>query len=142
MALSPLQAISGQYGRVLVNGVSASLAKYTVTPSCGDIHSTNFNSLGWEEGIFGITVAEIKLEGMYDGALDPFESLGFVPGGYTYNVKIYMDIELPVFFNFPVVRCISMGVDTNVEDAARVVINLRTHGPFFFPLNAEPNDVA
>ena len=109
------------------------MGNFTVTPSAGDIPTTNYEGGGYEEGLTGINVCEIEFAGFYDMANPPYAVLGLIPGVYT-ALRLYTSRTGGFFFSFPSWRLLSAPLVSNVENKAVMVsFKAKSDGPFFYP---------
>src|SRR5262245_32813317 len=109
------QPISGTDGRVQYNGDNLNLDSFTVTPSAGDIVTTNYESGGHEEGITGVDVCEFEFSGMYDAG-DPPYLAGLTVGNKTNALKLFVSRSGNKFFNFPKWRLLQAPVTSEVNN--------------------------
>jgi hypothetical protein len=134
MPTSTIVAITGTNSRITVNGGSPlNVEKYTISVRVGDINITDFESQSdgtvWEYGVTGIQVADITWEGCYDSGNGPF---GYGPG-LVQNVNIYVSKTSAISFNFPFMRILSIGVNTDVNGLTKFTVTGKSSGPFTMP---------
>lgn len=128
----------GYQAAVYVNGTFVTLRHYTVTDQHGKILSTNFQSLGVQEKVFGIGVVDVVLEGYADQNMDPWAILGFVSGGYVNNVRIYVSVTSAEYWTFNSLAIDSVKQEVNIEDAIKITVNCQSNGTWLYPTGVVP----
>lgn len=108
------------------------MANWTVTPSVGDIPTTNYEGGGYEEGITGIAVCEIEFAGFYDALYPPFANS--ITPGVLGGLKLYTSRTGGFFFSFPSWRLLSAPVVSDVNNKVLMVsFKGKSDGPWFYP---------
>lgn len=128
------QPIAGTDGRFQVGGDNLNLEKFTVTPQATEIPGFNFESGGFDEGIFGKQWIEWEVSGMYDALDPPFNVPSLKAGAILSNVKLYISKSTNKFFNMPLARVMSAPVTNEVEGKVTVTIRGKSQGAFFYPV--------
>ena len=134
MSRSGISARSGINGRVSLDGTVANLAEWKVTTRSEFLDTSNHESNGYEEGIFGFRGADITLTGDWDAALNPFDDPpNLEDGQFIANTKLYISRTDDKYYNFAEIAIISADVTTPAKGKVSFSVTAKANGTFTVP---------
>jgi len=114
---------SGRTGSITVGGSSQPLNQWGLDYKCDPIETTNFDSKGYAEHVYGIRSADISASGPYDG------SAGAQPGtGDKVTFALSTGTGGPSFSIDAVLT--SVKIDVDVKDVAKISYTATSTGEF------------
>lgn len=126
--------VSGKKGKITLNGTTVKLKKWSVNPQSQDHDSTNFESEGFGEGLGGIREADVNFEGDWDSAQNPHDDPpNIMDGEVITDVRLYIDRDNSLFFDFDEIRIISVPVNQEVRGVCQISVSAKTNGEFSYP---------
>lgn len=134
MATSGIKARAGYLGRIQAAGVNLKLKKWSVKDRSEDQDTTNFESGGYEEGIGGVTGADVTFSGDWNAGQNPFDSPpALIPGTIITNCYLYINKLETQFYLFANLRIIDCTIATEVPGKATYECSAKADGTFTRP---------
>ena len=134
MTTSGIKARSGKSGRVSIGGTSIKLSEWKVTTRTELLDTSNFDSGGYEEGVFGFRGADISFTGDWNAGVNMFDTPPNIEDGqFVETVLLYTNTTDNQYYSFPEIAIISADVTTTAKGKVSVSVTAKANGTFTVP---------
>jgi hypothetical protein len=126
--------LSGKDGRFTINGQVITLEMWKVDPEASDVNGYNFESQGFDEGVFGKRKATITAKGFWDSDKNPNGSpVKLKDGQILDNCQLFITRNTSRCFTFPLLRVPRVTVQNEADGRVDIEFTGVSQGKFFYP---------
>ena len=126
--------LSGKDGRLVINGHVVTLEKWKVDPEASEVNGYNFESQGFDEGVFGKRKASVSASGFWDSDKNPNASpVKLKDGQIIDNVQLFITRNTSRCFTFPLMRIPKVSVSNEADGRVDIEFTGMSQGRFYYP---------
>lgn len=128
------KARSAKGSRAAVGSTILNYSEWTTDLKGDDLDTTNFESLGFDQGIVGIIGCDWTLKGPWDAGRNAYDDPpGLYPRPDLANVTLYYNVADNVLWTFPLSRVLSAKVNAPVRGLVDFAVDCKSQGTFSLP---------